>query len=211
MMGFRREATQARGRGFASPRGFLIRRKATPGNSQSLVPGPWGANGAAKNEAGKRTARWTLRLPAQCGGRYLAAAASGRLGGRRRPFSFRLSPVCTSLLELLDAAGRVDVLHLAGEERMARRADFDGDVLLRAASRELVARKPQVTVHSFVFRVNVRLSWRISLSGGSGYNILGRRVSGDKILGMPADGNSDRRLLLAFWNAHGGSPSSSSE
>src|SRR5215470_9310375 len=43
------------------------------------------------------------------------------------------------LLELLDAAGRIDKLHLAGEERMAGRADFDGDVLLGAARRELVA------------------------------------------------------------------------
>src|SRR5438270_5247759 len=33
-------------------------------------------------------------------------------------------------LELLDAAGRVHELHLAGEEGVTRRADFDGDVLL---------------------------------------------------------------------------------
>src|SRR3974390_918181 len=43
------------------------------------------------------------------------------------------------LLELLDAARRVHVLHLAGEERMARRADFDGDILLGAARLEFVA------------------------------------------------------------------------
>src|SRR4051812_3615895 len=43
------------------------------------------------------------------------------------------------LLELLDAAGGVDVLHLAGEERVTGRADFDGDVLASAASHELVA------------------------------------------------------------------------
>src|SRR5215510_5737844 len=41
-------------------------------------------------------------------------------------------------LELLDAAGGIDVLHLAGEERMARRADFDRDVFLGAARGELV-------------------------------------------------------------------------
>src|SRR5437764_1864868 len=43
------------------------------------------------------------------------------------------------LLELLDAAGGVHELHLTGEERVARRADFDGDVLLGAARGELVA------------------------------------------------------------------------
>src|SRR5262249_48181632 len=43
------------------------------------------------------------------------------------------------LLELLDAAGGVHELPLAGEERVARRADFDVDDLARAARRELVA------------------------------------------------------------------------
>src|SRR5688572_10995166 len=43
------------------------------------------------------------------------------------------------LLELLDAAGGVQELHLAGEERMARRADFDVDGLARAARGKLVA------------------------------------------------------------------------
>ena len=42
-------------------------------------------------------------------------------------------------LELLDAAGRIDVLHLAGEERMAGRADFDRDVLFGAARDEFIA------------------------------------------------------------------------
>src|SRR6185437_12821259 len=42
-------------------------------------------------------------------------------------------------LELLDAAGRIQILHLAGEERMAGRADFDRDVFLGAAGDELVA------------------------------------------------------------------------
>src|SRR5438132_778423 len=60
------------------------------------------------------------------------------------------------LLELLDAAGRVNELHLAGEERMAGRANFDGDVLLGAAGRELVA---AATGHrgGFVLGVNVFL------------------------------------------------------
>src|SRR5262245_28889008 len=43
------------------------------------------------------------------------------------------------LLELLDPAGGVEVLHLAREERMAGRADFDSDALARAARDELVA------------------------------------------------------------------------
>jgi hypothetical protein len=51
---------------------------------------------------------------------------------------FALVPVVFAL-ELLDAAGGVHVLHLAGEERMASRADFDGDVLPSAARDELIA------------------------------------------------------------------------
>src|SRR5262249_28413405 len=51
---------------------------------------------------------------------------------------FALVPVVL-LLELLHAAGGIDELHLTGEEGMARRADFDGDVLLSAAGDELVA------------------------------------------------------------------------
>src|SRR4029077_10425639 len=56
-------------------------------------------------------------------------------------------------LELLDAAGGVHVFHLSGEERMASRADFDGDILLGAARDELVA---ATTGHGglFVFGVN---------------------------------------------------------
>src|SRR5262249_26289115 len=42
-------------------------------------------------------------------------------------------------LELLDTAGRIDELHLAGKKRMADRANFDGDVLLGTARGELVA------------------------------------------------------------------------
>src|SRR6266699_2450020 len=49
-----------------------------------------------------------------------------------------LVPVVLAL-ELLDAAGGVHVLHLARKERMACRANLDGDVLARAARIELVA------------------------------------------------------------------------
>src|SRR5262245_5809003 len=49
-----------------------------------------------------------------------------------------LAPVVLAL-ERLDAAGRIDVLHLAGEEGMAGRAYFDRDILLRAARNEFVA------------------------------------------------------------------------
>src|SRR5262249_52356941 len=60
---------------------------------------------------------------------------------RLRRLALRLlaaAPVVLAL-ELLDAAGRVHVLHLARVERVAGGADFDGDVLLRAARGELVA------------------------------------------------------------------------
>src|SRR5215471_12153722 len=43
------------------------------------------------------------------------------------------------LLELLHAAGGVEELHLAGEERMTGRADVHRDVLAGAAGGELVA------------------------------------------------------------------------
>src|SRR5262249_26672027 len=42
-------------------------------------------------------------------------------------------------LELLNAPGGIDELHLAGEERVTDRADFDRNVLLGAARGELVA------------------------------------------------------------------------
>ena len=60
------------------------------------------------------------------------------------------------LLEFLDAAGGVDELHLAGEERMARRADFDRDILLGAARLKLVA-APAGDGALFVFGVNAFL------------------------------------------------------
>jgi hypothetical protein len=79
---------------------------------------------------------------------------SGSSGGR---FGFAgllaIRPVVLAL-EFLDAARRIDELHLAGEERMARRANFGVDVLLGAARGELVA----TTAGDggfFVFRVDV--------------------------------------------------------
>src|SRR5262249_30874624 len=63
-----------------------------------------------------------------------------------------LVPVVLAL-ELLDAARGVDVLHLAGEERVTRGADFDGDVLARAARNELVAATAG-DGRFLVFRVN---------------------------------------------------------
>src|SRR5579884_1403072 len=66
-------------------------------------------------------------------------------------------------LELLDAARGVDVLHLAGEERVAGRANFHRDVLPGAARRELVAAAAD---HGGldVFRMNAFLHWRCSPS-----------------------------------------------
>src|SRR5438309_213280 len=49
-----------------------------------------------------------------------------------------LVPVVLAL-ELFNAPGSVDVLHLAGKERVASRADFDRDVFARAACDKLVA------------------------------------------------------------------------
>src|SRR5262249_5013801 len=60
-----------------------------------------------------------------------------RLGGLALG-GLALAPVVLAL-ELLDAARGVHVLHLAGEERVTGRADFDRDVLARAARDELVA------------------------------------------------------------------------
>src|SRR5262249_36295949 len=50
-----------------------------------------------------------------------------------------LAVVGVLLLEALDPAGGVHELHLAGEERVAGRADLDRDRLLGAAGGELVA------------------------------------------------------------------------
>src|SRR5579872_965676 len=59
-----------------------------------------------------------------------------RFGGLARLLA--VGPVVLAL-ELLDAARRVHELHLAGEERVAGRADFDGNVLLRTARHEFIA------------------------------------------------------------------------
>jgi hypothetical protein len=66
---------------------------------------------------------------------------------------FALVPI-ELLAELLDPTGGVDELLLAREERMARRADFQADLLLGAAGRELVATR----AHHFtlgIIRMNV--------------------------------------------------------
>src|SRR5438876_10006481 len=78
---------------------------------------------------------------------------------------FALVPVVFTL-ELLDAAGGVHVLHLAREERMTGRADFDGDVLLGAARNELIA---ATAGHGgfFVFGVNTLFHDKCS-AGSSG-------------------------------------------
>src|SRR5262245_40339278 len=51
-------------------------------------------------------------------------------GGSLLALALALVPVVL-LLELLDAAGGIDELHLAREERVAGGADFDRDVLAR--------------------------------------------------------------------------------
>src|SRR5919112_68691 len=66
-------------------------------------------------------------------------ALGGRRGGRvgRRG---RLGLLAVALVEAVNAAGRVDELLLAGEERVAGRADFDAEVALaRRARRPLLA------------------------------------------------------------------------
>src|SRR5262249_3264904 len=83
----------------------------------------------------KRRSLWTsgFGLRISCWGRDLLGSFRGGLA-----LLLAVGPVVL-LLEFLDAAGRVDELHLAGEERVTRRADFDGDVLLGASCDELVA------------------------------------------------------------------------
>src|SRR4051812_24870968 len=76
------------------------------------------------------------RTLAGCGRKALLGF--GGFGFRRFLGLFAATPV-VFLLEFLDAAGRIDELHLAGKKRMARRADFDGNVLFGAARREAVA------------------------------------------------------------------------
>src|SRR4051794_27071996 len=64
----------------------------------------------------------------------LPLGSGGGLGARLAA----LVPVVLAL-EFLHPAGGVHVLHLAGEEGVAGRADLDGYVLLGAARDELVA------------------------------------------------------------------------
>src|ERR1043165_5563693 len=79
-------------------------------------------------------ARWLL-LPSCFDSQLLGGSGLGGGGG----FAFLALVPVVLLLELFDAARRVDELHLAGEEGVTDRADFGLDVLLRAAGRELVA------------------------------------------------------------------------
>src|SRR5262249_28302760 len=75
-----------------------------------------------------------------------------------------LVPVVLALA-LLHPAGGVDELHLAGEERVAGRADLDRDVLARAAGDELVAAAARhgrlfvLGVNAFLHRVRLRWRW----------------------------------------------------
>src|SRR5207245_2166394 len=84
-----------------------------------------------------------------------------RFGGSGFAGLLALVPVVL-LLELLNAAGGINELHLAGEEGVAGRADFDGDVLLGAARLELVAAAAG-DGRVFVFGVNAGLHGTISV------------------------------------------------
>src|SRR5262245_4133923 len=83
----------------------------------------------------------------------------GFFGFRGRRRRFRLAgflpfvPVVFAL-EFLNAARGIDVLHLAGEKRMARRANLGVDVFLGAARDELVA-APAGDRRFFVFWMDV--------------------------------------------------------
>src|SRR6516162_10374349 len=68
----------------------------------------------------------------------MAHSGTRLLGGLGLALLLAVGPVVLAL-ELLDATGRIDELHLAGEERMTRRADFDGDLLASAARLERIA------------------------------------------------------------------------
>src|SRR4029453_7847775 len=85
-----------------------------------------------------------------------------RIGRRARPpprprdsGRGRLGFLPVLLLEALDAAGRVDELLLTGEERMADRADLDGNFLLARARRPGLAAGAN-HFRLFVLRMNVR-------------------------------------------------------
>jgi hypothetical protein len=105
-----------------------------------------------QNEKGKRRLH-SILLP--WSHREELFGARGGLGSAFLDFFglLALVPVVFAL-ELLDPARRIDVLHFAGEERVARGANFRGDVFLRAARRELVAATAGDR-RLFVFRMNV--------------------------------------------------------
>src|SRR5262249_25995229 len=101
-----------------------------------------------KTDAKKRAARFGRARTLPRNGRLQVLLLLGSLA-----FGLlALVPVVLAL-ELLDAAGGVHELHLAGEERVADRADFDVDILACAAGHELVA---ATAGHGrfHVFRVN---------------------------------------------------------
>src|SRR5262249_24392445 len=84
-----------------------------------------------------KEAKGRTRGPSLCLLVKLKLLLGRRFGGLG--FAFLSLVPAVFLLELLDAAGGVHVLHLAREERVAGRADFDGDLLAGAARDELVA------------------------------------------------------------------------
>src|ERR1041385_1585218 len=76
------------------------------------------------------------------------------LGSRLR--RRRLLPLGVALLETVDAAGRVDELLFAGEERVALRADLDAQLLARRAGRPGLA-AGAVDRNFLIFRVDLWL------------------------------------------------------
>ncbi len=66
---------------------------------------------------------------------FFASRAALRVGG----LFLLLSRRGGALVELIDASGRIDELLLAGKERVACRADFDGDLRQRRAGNERIA------------------------------------------------------------------------
>src|SRR3954470_14116290 len=95
--------------------------------------------------------RRLFRMPAGAGAALLRGAGGGgcaRCGGRRAGLAGGLLEAvgpAELLAEPLHAAGGVDELLLAGEERVALAANIDVDLRRRAAGRERV---PAGTVHS---------------------------------------------------------------
>src|SRR5205814_388931 len=111
-----------------------------------------------RNKKGKRKTRG-LPFASSLGWALLGLNSLGGL------FLFlALVPVVLAL-ELFHAAGSVHVFHLAGEKRVARRADFNVDVLLGAARDKLVAATARH--HGlFVFRVDVFFHGTLDVTEG---------------------------------------------